>query len=243
MLKKMLLTAAVTVSLVSCQKTDPEQSLPVIHASGKVAFNARYVIPLTTDAIGNGEEEIVDPIHAKATNTTELNPTFTQIMQDAMNGMLNTYPEEGMEDAENNPSTYLGRILQKIDKPNSPGNLASLTQRFEIDYKGTGLSDHSAFQPLGIDIIWVDLGEVFPDKIVGRLKMEELTGYTVQTAQGAVSLNDYLTQGAFEQYVIRVESPADTFGVRSFQESQALMAQIDAGQISNLRRIEAPRSN
>lgn len=226
--------------MIGCQKMDPERSFPTIQASGAVNFEARYVIPLTDEMIGNGEEEIVDPILARDRNEAYLLPVFTQIITDAVAGNLPTYPEEGMTDPENNPATYLSRMMGGVTNGGWSCTLANLTQRLEIEYTGTAQNGESVLIPTDFDVIYVDLDQEYPDRRMATVRMADLLAYQV-TANGATTpIKDYLSGHHFEEYVIAMKTPADTFGVRSFSESQALMVDIAAGNIANLRGNHQP---
>jgi hypothetical protein len=240
MKKKTLLIAGLAAMMFGCQKMDPERSLPTIQASGAVNFEARYCIPLTDDMIGNGEEEIVDPIRARDLNEAILHPVFVQIVNNAIAGTLPTYPEPGFPDPQNDPSTYLSRTMESMRTNNHPFTAANLLQRIEIEYQGVAENGHSSMVPKGFDLVYVDLNEEFPDKIIANIRMSDLVGYQVTEQGQQISLSDYLSGHRFEEYVIGLTTPADTFRVRSYSESQALMVDIDAGDVANLRSSFQP---
>lgn len=226
--------------MFGCQKMDPERSLPTIQASGAVNFEARYCIPITDDMIGNGEEEIVDPIRARDVNEAILYPVFVQIVNNAIAGTLPTYPEYGMPDPQNDPSTFLVRKMDGIRANNHTCTAANLLQRIEIEYNGVAENGQSTLAPEEFDLIYVDLNEEFPDMRMATIHMSDLVGYQVTENGQSMSLEQYLGGHRFEEYVIALTTPADTFGVRSYSESQALMVDIAAGQVANLRSSFQP---
>jgi hypothetical protein len=231
-LKIAVLCLTLSMGLVACTEK-VETPAPELTAAPTENFMARYAVPLTTGR-HNGEEMIVDSANASLTNVAQLKPAIVQIVQAAVDGKINNYPDDDSI-VEKDPMTFLQRVITKWD---ANGGLKfeakDLGMAAEIVYDGKASGNHSVLTPKFIDLIWVDHTDIYPDRRMARIHMKDLGTYKVQANGVSVGLVEYLQARQFENYVINVETSRGVHYVKSFDESAQLQMMVDQGQIAEI---------
>lgn len=194
-------------------------------------FAARYCVPLTKGR-ENGENQVVDPNHALATNVAELKPAIAKVIQDAMDARIESHPDEG-KDKEMDPKTFLQRVISRMSADGRPKPaLADMTVSLEVNYDGRAANGHSQLTPASLDLIWVDPAGELPDYLLCRIFVKDLKGYEVQAGGKSVSLETYLQAMSFEAYPINVSVGEDIHRIKSFSEARDMQQLIEQGNLA-----------
>lgn len=224
--------AAIALCAFSCTEKDvpkePEQ--PVTPAA---AFTARYVVPLTTGR-DNGETDVVDAARAATKNVAELKPTLLQVVEAALASKVSSYVDT-VETPGKTPTFFLPLAMARTEQ-NGGSKLAAadMNVSVEVSYGGVVADGHSRLVPQYMDVIWVDPAAVYPDRVMARIFMRDLGGFSVHRGETAMGLVQYLEAMDYERYVTRLSAAASTKYVGSFAASRDVQQRIDQGQIAEI---------
>lgn len=232
-MKNLILITMLGLGLAACQKVEPiEAEVPA-----KALFTARYILPLT-EGRPIGEHEIIDVNLTKRTNLAEFKPVFKQIVRDAIDGKIDTYaddvPQPSLQAAPE-AKEYLHNHGKKIEEMGAEFSVDTLCASLEVVYKGAMLKDGCKLMPIYMDMIWVDPAANLPDRRMARIFMEDLGDYHIVQSNRKIGIVEYLTGRKYEHYPIYMESPVDSFGIRTFQSALILREGLDKGDLSALK--------
>lgn len=242
-MKKYLFMAAVLVAstlfMPSCEQEAVQVQSPTPPPVPEMAFTTVVRVPLGEPNAVTGEADILNPSLMEAENQAILAPTFKAIWKALQQGKLAAFPidtdfPQGVSEAD-----FLSHVAQGMEENNAPLNEASMTSCLEVEFAGKAQKGSSKMEATWLRFVWVDPGQVLPDRNICQVKVGDLKDFTVSTKTGTQSFAAYLNARNYDGYPINVGTEQGIARVKTYEEARKMEVMTARGELDQLTYYEA----
>ena len=219
------------LALTACESKLQDQTPEEIPGT---PFQSVYRIPLDTDNLHPGEDEILSLKGIESQNQGLFGQVMEDLIADLKAGKLAGMPAEPEDPREISSGDYAAETMRNLFGKMGVLTDESMMMCTEVGYAGQAFEGHSELKPDWLRIVYQDPEAIFPDMNIIRIDMDELQSYRVNTPAGELPLPEAIAKAELEQYMIRTTSEFGTAYVKTYEEAQQFGELIEKGAIDQL---------